>query len=911
MNGTVQATQIELRPLLLPRTYLIGRYITLPKEFMSKTSTTNSDKSTTASKAAQQHTPMMQQYLKIKAEHPNELVFYRMGDFYELFYDDAKTAARLLDVTLTARGKSGGEPIPMCGVPYHAAEGYLAKLVQSGVSVAICEQIGDPATTKGPVERRVMRVVTPGTVSDEALLDATRDNLLVAICAGRKEDGPSYGIASLDMSSGKFCLFDVKDLESLQDQIARLNPAELLLPENFVEKSYFEHIQGLRVRPIWDFDQESMSRQLNTHFGTLDLKGFGCEDDTVAIGAAGCLLNYAKETQRTELAHIHALSVEQPELSVQLDAATRKNLEIDTNVQGNVENTLFDVFDTSATAMGGRHLRRWLNNPIQDEGELNARLNAINALQNDDLFENIRTHLKPIGDLERILGRVALRSARPRDLSRLASSIEEYPNIQAALSASEDKKLRFLATNISEFPDIEDLLGRAIIENPPVVIRDGGVIAEGYDEQLDELRNISANAGEFLVKLEQQEKERTGLSTLKVGYNRVHGYFIEVSKAQAMTAPAEYIRRQTLKNAERFITPELKEFEDKALSAKSRALSREKALYDELIEKLNASLQALQKSADAISELDVICCLCERSIALQLCRPQLSNPKSDENATIRILEGRHPVVEHVLEGPFVPNDLELDKNRKILIITGPNMGGKSTYMRQAAVCVLLAQIGSYVPASSAEICLTDRIFTRIGSSDDLAGGRSTFMVEMTETANILNNATEHSLVLMDEVGRGTSTYDGLSLAWACVEHLAQKVKSYTLFATHYFELTKLGNELANTANVHLDATEHGDDIIFLHNIKAGPASKSFGLQVAKLAGIPATILRKAREQLALLESESSDNPLPTIQQSKVFQADLFTSPVESKLVEMLEDTDPNELSPRAALDLIYSLKDQL
>ena len=853
---------------------------------------------------------MMQQYLRIKADHPNELVFYRMGDFYELFHDDAKTAARLLDVTLTARGKSGGSPIPMCGVPYHAAEGYLAKLVRLGVSVAICEQVGDPATSKGPVERKVMRVVTPGTVSDEALLDAAKDNLLVAACSRQVNGQSRYGIASLDMTSGKFSVFDVDTADALTDQVARLNPAELLLPENLLEKSRFEHLSGTRLRPVWDFDQESAERQLNTHFGTRDLQGFGCSPDMIATASAGCLLAYAKETQRTELSHIHALCIEQPEHNVQLDAATRINLEIDTNTRGTEENTLLDVFNTTSTAMGGRNLRRWLNNPLRNKQALEQRLDAVEALQQNDIFADFREHLKNIGDLERIFGRVALRSARPRDLSRLASSLAEYPQLQALLAPIKTEKLSSLAREISTFPDIETLLNKAITENPPVVIRDGGVIADGYDAELDELRNISTNAGEFLVKLEQQEKDRTGLSTLKVGYNRVHGYYIEISKAQATDAPTEYIRRQTLKNAERFITPELKQFEDKALSAKSRALAREKALYEALIDTLNNELKALQQSATGVSELDVLCCLSERSIALNLCRPALG-----DDGHIQILQGRHPVVESVLDGPFVPNDLELDPKRKMLIITGPNMGGKSTYMRQAAVCVLLAQVGSFVPASSAIISITDRIFTRIGSSDDLAGGRSTFMVEMTETANILNNATENSLVLMDEIGRGTSTYDGLSLAWACVEHLAKTVKAYTLFATHYFELTALGDQLNLVANVHLDATEHGEDIVFLHNIKAGPASKSFGLQVAKLAGIPKPILASARAQLARLEAtpgDSSNVISAPIAAEPSMQADLFSATSSAgKVLELLENVNPDELSPRAALEILYTLKDTM
>ncbi len=852
---------------------------------------------TKSSASSDSHTPMMRQYLGIKADHPKELVFYRMGDFYELFYDDAKKASELLDVTLTARGKSGGNPIPMCGVPYHAAEGYLAKLVRLGVSVAICEQVGDPALTKGPVERKVVRVVTPGTVSDEALLDSGRDNLLVAICKTKE----NYGIAYLDMSSGKFSLFDVESKEQLIDQVARLNPAELLLPEDLSEGLPPELQNSARSLPPWEFDIEVAERQLNQHFGTKDLQGFGCHSRMSALGAAGSLLNYAKETQKTELSHIHSLSVENPIDCVQIDAATRANLEIDINHKSGDENTLFSLLNNCSTAMGSRLLRRWLNMPLRDENELEMRFDALQALQKDDRYSEFQDSLKHIGDLERILGRVALKSARPRDLSRLSQSLAEYPSLQALLAQTPSEKLNQLSLSISEFPEIETLLKSAIIENPPVVIREGGVIAEGYDTELDELRAISTNAGEFLVKLEEQEKARTGIPTLKVGYNRVHGYFIEISKGQSDKAPAEYIRRQTLKNAERFITPELKIFEDKALSAKSRALAREKSLYESLIETLNTHLVELQKSASGIAELDTLNCLAERALSLNFCRPEVSS-----SGNIRILQGRHPVVESLIDSPFVPNDVELDDTQKMLVITGPNMGGKSTYMRQTAVCVLLAQVGSYVPASEAHIALTDRIFTRIGSSDDLAGGRSTFMVEMTETANILNNATASSLVLMDEVGRGTSTYDGLSLAWACVEHLAKKVKAFTLFATHYFELTSLADELEAVENVHLDATEHGEDIVFLHNIKMGPASKSFGLQVAKLAGIPPSILAEAKRQLSYLESANNTKPVNPPQ--SVIQADLFQTPVSDEISAMLDEIDPDSTTPKQALDLIYQLK---
>lgn len=843
-----------------------------------------------------QHTPMMQQYLRIKSEHPHELVFYRMGDFYELFFDDAKKAARLLDVTLTARGKSGGEPIPMCGVPYHAAENYLAKLVKLGVSVAICEQIGDPATSKGPVERKVVRIVTPGTVSDEALLDEHRDNLLVAYYQGSE----GFGISSLDMGSGRFVVFDVPDEASLIDEIARLKPAELLAQDSISHPPLLSERAGFRLRPEWEFDRDTSLNLLTKHFGTQDLGGFGCED-LLAVNAAGCLFSYAQETQRTSLEHIAALQLENPDNRVTLDAATRRNLELDLNLSGGEENTLFSVLNTCNTAMGGRLLRRWINLPLRDHDTLNERQNAISDLLTNYLFEQVSSPLKDIGDLERILTRVALRSARPRDLSRLCSSLAQYPLLQQHLKTTESQGLRLLSEQIGEFPELVDLLDRALVENPPVVIREGGVIAEGYDSELDELRSISANAGDYLVQLEKQEREKTGLSTLKVGYNRVHGYFIELSKGQSADAPAEYIRRQTLKNAERFITPELKTFEDKALSAKSRALSREKSLYDELVEKLNQQLGPLQIAAGAVAQLDVLNCLAERAEQLQLVCPELTPEPG-----IEIEQGRHLVVEQVLENPFVPNDVTLDKSQRMMVITGPNMGGKSTYMRQTALITLLAQIGSYVPATRCKLGLVDRIFTRIGSSDDLAGGRSTFMVEMTETANILNNASENSLVLMDEIGRGTSTYDGLSLAWAAVEHLAKKLRAFTLFATHYFEITTLAEELDNVVNIHLDATEFNDGIVFLHNIQRGPASKSYGLQVAKLAGIPENVLRLAKQQLAALEKQSASPQ--HIDAGALMQADLFAANEHSALELAVDAIEPDELSPREALDALYSLK---
>ncbi|MBB3046039.1 DNA mismatch repair protein MutS [Litorivivens lipolytica] len=845
----------------------------------------------------EQHTPMMQQYLKIKAEHPRELVFYRMGDFYELFYDDAKKAAELLDITLTARGKSGGEPIPMCGVPYHAAESYLGRLVRKGQSIAIAEQIGDPATSKGPVERQVVRVVTPGTVSDEALLEERRDNLLVAL----HQHENTYGIASLDISSGRFVVLEAEGDDALLAEIQRLNPVELLVNEALSLSDTLQNRPGFRRCPPWEFELETAQRLLNQQFGTKDLQGFGCSELTTALGAAGCLLQYAKETQRTDLPHIRSIQHENRSDSVAIDAATRRNLELDINLNGGEDNTLYSVLGTTRTSMGGRLLRRWLHRPLRDLHVLQGRQQSIADLMSDFRFDTARDELKQIGDMERILARVALRSARPRDLTRLYRSLTAVPSLVCQLRPIENPHLQQLADNLGEFPELTDLLNRALVENPPMVIRDGGVIAEGFDSELDELRNISSNAGDFLVQLETRERERTGLSTLKVGYNRVHGYYIEISRAQAGEAPVEYTRRQTLKNAERFITPELKEFEDKALSSKSRALAREKWLYENLLDTLNQSLLQLQTCAEAVAELDVLACLAERATALDFCQPELLT-----EGELHIDGGRHPVVESVLDSPFIANDTRFNEQRRMLVITGPNMGGKSTYMRQTALITLLAHIGSFVPARSARIPLVDQIFTRIGSSDDLAGGRSTFMVEMTETANILNNATEKSLVLMDEIGRGTSTFDGLSLAWACAVRLVEEVRACTLFATHYFELTALPEQYPEAVNVHLDATEHEDHIVFLHAVQEGPANQSYGLQVAKLAGIPPAVIQNARRKLASLEQQVAPAP---VNGHAPAQPDLFAAPAEpNPVLEALLDLDPDDLSPRQALEALYRLK---
>ena len=844
------------------------------------------------------HTPMMTQYFGIKQHHPEELLFYRMGDFYELFYEDAKKAARLLDITLTSRGNSGGQPIPMAGIPFHAAEGYLARLVKLGESVVICEQVGDPATSKGPVERQVVRILTPGTVSDEALLDERRDNLLAALVGNERR----FGLATLDINSGRFTAMELSGWETLLGELERLAPAELLIPDDWESNTPIERRRSVRRRAPWEFDQDSAHKALTQQLGTKDLVGFGCADLTLGLGAAGALLGYAKETQRTALPHLRSIIQERFEDSVVIDSASRRNLEIDCNLSGGRDNTLLDVLDHSATAMGSRLLARWLNRPLRHMHTLQARQDSIAGLIEDYHYETIQPVLKGIGDIERILARVALRSARPRDLARLRDALATLPELQATLEPIATAHLRHLAEQVATYPELTELLQRAIIDNPPAVIRDGGVIKEGYDSELDELQNISENAGQYLIDLETRERERTGLSTLKVGYNRVHGYFIELSRGQSGQAPADYIRRQTLKGTERFITPELKEFEDKALSARSRALAREKQLYEELLDRLNEDLAPLQDSAAAVAQLDVLACLAERAVSLDYCRPEFV----EGSGQLCIEQGRHPVVEKVLDGPFVANDLNLSPDTRMLVITGPNMGGKSTYMRQTALIVLLAHIGAHVPAARLVLSPVDRIFTRIGSSDDLAGGRSTFMVEMSETANILHNASDASLVLMDEVGRGTSTFDGLSLAWAAAEYLAQ-LRAFTLFATHYFELTSLADNIAGVANVHLNATEHNERIVFLHTVLPGPASQSYGLQVAQLAGVPRPVIERARHHLTTLEQQSLDQASQTPAAQPV-QNDLFASAPHPAALA-LQQLKPDDLSPRQALDLLYQWKD--
>ncbi len=844
------------------------------------------------------HTPMMRQYLRIKSEYPEMLVFYRMGDFYELFYDDAKRAASLLDITLTSRGKSAGNAIPMAGVPYHAAESYLAKLVRQGESVAICEQIGDPATSRGPVERKVTRVVTPGTLTDEALLNASRDNLVAAVV----EVSDAIGIAWLDLSAGRFRMTEVPDVEAMLGEMERLAPAEIITDEDQSFADGFDGRMRITRRPPWHFELDSARRLLCTQFGTRDLAGFGCEAYSRGIAAAGALLQYVTDTQKAALPHIQSIKLERREDAVVMDGPTRRNLELEVSLSGMHEHTLAGVMDHCQTAMGSRLLRRWIQRPLRDTSVLMARYQALDAMITSGAVDALQEALHGIGDVERILSRVALRSARPRDLRQLCVALSRMPDLRHQLIAFESPLLRTLHERIGDHREAHRLLDKAIIDSPPMLIRDGGVIASGYDDELDDLRAIAENADQYLVDLEARERERTGISTLKLGYNRVHGYYIEISKAQADKAPVEYVRRQTLKSAERYITPELKAFEDKVLGARERALAREKFLYERLLDRLHEVLRELQETAGGLAELDVLTCFAERAQTLNLSKPEIS-----AEPRIEIEAGRHLVVEQVIDTPFIANDLSLGDDKRLLVITGPNMGGKSTYMRQTALIVILAHVGSFVPADRCRIGPIDRIFTRIGASDDLAGGRSTFMVEMTETATILNNATDQSLVLMDEIGRGTSTFDGLSLAWAAAHQMGEKVRAFTLFATHYFELTALDKEIDLCDNVHLDATEHGGQLVFLHAVRPGPANQSYGLQVASLAGVPGDVIRRARRYLKTLESQQISNAEDP--QGQLDLAVELPPAGDDPVRKAIDELDPDSMSPREALNALYRLKD--
>ncbi|MDP8984932.1 MAG: DNA mismatch repair protein MutS [Pseudomonadota bacterium] len=856
------------------------------------------------------HTPMMQQYLRIKAQHPDVLLFYRMGDFYETFYDDARRAAQLLDIALTQRGASAGAPIPMAGVPAVTLDSYLVKLVRKGQSVAICEQRGEPGKTKGPMEREVVRIVTPGTVTDEALLDERRDTLLASLCGANGR----FGLAWLDLSAGRFSMMELGGATALEAELERLRPAEILVPDGAQPSlaAAAGHQEGpWRLRAPWHFDTESATRALTEQFRTRDLAGFGCADKPLGIAAAGALLAYVRETQKAALPHLLSITTEERDAALIMDPATRRNLELDDSLAGRPELTLAGVFDRTATAMGGRLLRRWLHRPLRDHATLRLRYQAVATLIDAVRHAALAEILRSIGDLERILARVALRSARPRDLTQLRGALGAIPalrqTLHAILQQAPSPLLQQLLAEVNEHHDEHAVLARAIVETPPHFLRDGGVIASGYDAELDELRLLGSNTEQFLLQLEARERERTGLSSLKLGFNRVQGFFIEVNRSQADRVPADYLRRQTVKSAERFITPELKSFEDKVLGARDRALAREKDLYEALLALLTLRLPALQQTTAAVAQLDVLTCFAERATALDCAQPELV-----DQPMLFIEQGRHPVVERASREPFIPNDLCFDDARRMLIITGPNMGGKSTYMRQTALIAILAHIGCFVPAKRAVLGPLDRIFTRIGASDDLAGGRSTFMLEMTETANILNNATGKSLVLMDEVGRGTSTFDGLSLAWACAAFIAAKIRAFTLFATHYFELTSLAGEAPGVVNVHVEAVEHGDKLVFLHSVKDGPANQSYGLQVAALAGIPKSVTAEARRYLAELERERdalrTRSASPQAELALVIAPRPDAPPRESAALEALRALDPNALSPREALDLLYRLK---
>ncbi len=843
------------------------------------------------------HTPMMQQYLRIKAEHPDVLLLYRMGDFYELFYDDARRASRLLDIVLTQRGESAGAPIPMAGVPVDKLETYLARLVRRGESVAICEQVGEVGKGKGPVERQVVRIVTPGTLTDDALLEARREALLAALLPA----GERTGLAWLDLAAGRFTVLEVDGAEAVAAELERLRPAELLVPEGAAGPAGTSTL-CVRERPPWHFERDSAERQLVAQFGVRDLAGFGCADLDAAIGAAGALLAYVRDTQRSALPHLTGLATEVRDDALLLDAATRRHLELETSLSGRDDATLAGLLDRTATAMGGRELRRWMHRPLRDRATLERRYHAVGALIDAGSADGLQALLGGIGDVERVLARIALRTARPRDLAALREALGAVPALQAALAGLDSPLLDAARGDLAGRPDLHGLLTRAIVEAPPLLLRDGGVIAPGYDAELDELRSISTDTDRHLLGMEERERLRTGLAALKFGYNRVQGFFIEVPRNLAERVPPDYHRRQTVKNAERFITPELRQFEDRVLGAREKALARERQLFDALLETLTAELADLKRVVGAITLVDVLANLAGRAVALDYVKPELC-----EEPQLLVEAGRHPVVERHLEQPFVANDLDLREGRRMLVITGPNMGGKSTYMRQAALMVVLAGMGSYVPARRAVIGPFDRIFTRIGASDDLAGGRSTFMVEMTEAAVILNNATASSLVLMDEIGRGTSTYDGLSLAWACASHIARRVGAFTLFATHYFELTALAGEVEGVANVHLDATEHGEQLVFLHAVQEGPASRSFGLQVARLAGVPREVIASAQCYLEALErrEETATSPRP--------QARLALEAPERphEALQLLAGTDPDRLTPREALELVYALKSKL
>jgi DNA mismatch repair protein MutS len=847
------------------------------------------------------HTPMMQQYLRIKAEHPDTLVFYRMGDFYELFYDDARKGHRLLDITLTTRGQSGGEPVVMAGVPVHSVESYLARLLKLGESVAVAEQVGDVATAKGPVERKVTRVVTPGTVTDSELLDDRADTLLLAVHRHRG----TYGLAWLGLSSGQLGLAECAERE-LAGWLARLAPAEILVDREDAEKNAFPVLRQAKgtvtARPSWQFESGLGHRKLCEQLKVATLAGFNAQDLGTAHAAAAALLAYAEHTQGRALAHVSTLTVQRASELLELPPATHRNLELTETLRGERAPTLLSLLDSCRTGMGSRALRHWLTHPARDRGPAQARHAAIEQLLASG-FDSLREALRTVSDVERIVSRIALRQTRPRELSGLRTTLANLPALRSVAPFG-SALLDECRAALSPDPTVGELLLRAVAEEPAVLLRDGGVIATGYDAELDELRAIGQNCDAFLIDLETRERARTGIANLRVQFNRVHGFYIEVTSSGLDKVPTDYQRRQTMKNAERFITPELKTFEDKALSAQDRSLAREKWLYEQLLEQLQNWLTPLAALGRALATLDALAALAERAATLDWCRPEFVN-----HPCIDIQAGRHPVVQARLQetggAEFIPNDCRLDSRTRLLVITGPNMGGKSTFMRQVALIVLLAAMGSYVPAAACRLGPIDAIHTRIGAADDLANAQSTFMMEMTEAAAIVHGATEHSLVLMDEIGRGTSTFDGLALASAIATQLHDRNKAFTLFATHYFELTEFPRRHERALNLHVSATESGDDIVFLHAIEPGPASRSYGVQVARLAGMPPVLIRQARSALEALEAQSRERDA---------QVDLFAAPAaapvrEASAVERaVAEINPDAMSPKEALDALYRLK---
>lgn len=863
-------------------------------------------------------TPMMQQYLTIKMQHQDSMMFYRMGDFYELFFDDAHKAAKLLGITLTHRGKANGQPIPMAGVPYHAAEGYLARLVKKGETVVICEQLGE-VNGKGPVERGVVRIITPGTLTDDALLNSYQSSNLVALCIQQNQ----IGIALLDLSAG---IFKVQQQDFKHEQLAielsRLMPSEIVVDENIVDPNIIEQIKKqldcpITKRPNVDFNVNNAQKTLCDQLVVSTLSGFGIDHLPLAKASAAALIHYAKETQKTALPHIRSIQLEQSSDFIALDPVTRRNLEL---VEPLFEHgtSLFQLINDCQTAMGSRLLSRTLMQPLRDTKLLDARLDATAAMLNEYHESPIRLVLKNISDIERVLSRIALGSARPRDLVQLRQACAQIPllrhAIQPIISLKTSVLVQQLDEELGDFKELYQRLISAMVEHPPVLLRDGNVIAEGFDSELDELRKIRDHAGQFLIDLERQERENTGIATLKIGYNRVSGYFIELTRAQADQAPDHYIRRQTLKNAERYITPELKSFEDKVLSSESRALAREKMLFEMLLDELRQDIGNLQMMSSAIAQIDLLANFAHQARLRNWARPEFS-----PEIGVKIIAGRHPVVEALNKTAFTPNDTSLDFNHRMAIVTGPNMGGKSTFMRQTALISLLAYCGCYVPAKTAILGPIDRVFTRIGSADDLSTGKSTFMVEMTETSQILHHATNQSLVLMDEVGRGTSTYDGLSLAWACVLDLSRRIKCLCLFATHYFELTELGKE-SGIDNYHVTAKELNGNLILLHKVQHGPASQSHGLQVAKLAGIPVSVIKEAQNRLKILEKQQHQHRNTAVQNDLFSITDDPKTEIIERIIEvekdlpalsMLRALDVDNLSPREALQQIYALKDAL